>query len=1090
VNSARQPRQGQGEEQIRHPNRKIATAVFAALALLALAFAASAQAATEPVLTIEDASQVTVFGAKLSGTVDPSGADSSCRFAFVTEAKFQVSGFENLSDGDYVSCDVNPVTGSGAQPVSAQSKLRPNTTYHFALEATNTAGTSFLENVNTFTTPAAAPEVTTGPNTPFPGGKVHLLGYVDPEESSVTSCKFIYGTEPGNYPQEAPCANHPGNEIQALHVAANGGTYRLFDSENVHRIRDSAIGDLTKGSNLITDVSFLSGEFIVGQPLIDNEPRQGVPLGLAPNTRIAAIGPDTIEINIPAVETKTATRLQSEHVEETSDITSFIPFDASATEVQSALEGLPEIGGAGVSVTQRVALPDYHLYLVTFEGPLADTNVSTLSGAAEPLESSPGQTASVLAETFDEGGLGGPHEVTAELSGLTAGATYHYRLVAANGAGPEESADAVFKAAEEEPNNCTTADALGASFLPECRAYEMVSPPDKNGGDVLTLSEGTRVASDGSAASFPSPSPFLDASGAGIDSEYESIRTALGWQTHGIFPQQPPGTFEMAFNALIPHYMGEFSSDVNRGIFFAIRPLDESDPNVEAVVNLYLRTDLRTPGSGTYQLLTGCPLCAEKSPPQPLSGYNGELAPWVVAASSDLKHVVFESYFNLVKGVNSPAVKLYESEEGTVRLVGILLNGTAAVESTAAGKHSPNRPPLNVSHTVSTDGSKIVWTDGTNVYLRLNHETTIRLNESELSPSGGNGTAKFQDATPTSSKVFFTDSTRLSEDAPEGGGLYVYDTTKPASDPHNLSFIAVISGPVVGVSADGETVYYGHSLWHEGEVRSIGSFQVSEEGRHFQAQVSPDGKILFKAQSNTGELPHLLQPQFPGYCPDTFRPLCGAFYTYDPSTEALQCVSCPQVGQATQDVATFIERSSVGGGANFRRKDHPMSTDGRHVFFATNAALVPEDTNGVSDVYTFNTATSQVSLISRGTDPFPSYFMEATPDGSNALFTTRQRLSGWDVDTNTDLYDARVDGGLPEPLPTSGVCEGEPSCRPAATQPVNPKPTSSESILSGGNPAPRCQHGTHLVRRGGQTRCVKSRHHKKKRRHAKRGDHK
>jgi len=982
---------------MRHPNRRIATAA-AALALLALAFAASAQAATKPVLTIEDASQVTAFGAKLSGTVDPGGASTSCRFLFVTEARFQASGFENLTYGNYVSCDVNPLTGSGARAVSAQITLRPNTTYHFALEATNQAGTSFLEDANTFTTPAVPPEVTTGPNTPFPGGNVHLLGYVDPEESPVSACKFVYGPAENDYPQEAPCENHPGDEVQALHIAAIGGQFRLL---------------------------------FEGQ--------------------------------------------------ETSDL----PYDATATQVQSALEALPAIGAGGVSVTRPVQLSDYRLYMITFEGALADADVGELEGkgGTQPLEVGSGQGATV--ETLSGGGLSAAKEVTTRLTGLTPGVTYHYRLVAETGSGQAESEDAVFKAAEEAEGEgpCPDAGALGAAFLPECRAWEMVSPPAKNGGDVIVRSALTRIAADGSAASFASPSPFGETSGAGVDSEYESVRTPEGWKTHGIFPKQPDGTFHLAAELATAHYEGDFSPDMERGAVMAVAPLDHSDPYVEEVINLYLRTDLRSPGPGTYRLLTRCPLCAEKGKAlEGLGGIRTHLSPEFVAATPGLEHVVFSSVFNLVKPANSAAAKLYENEEGALRLVGILPNGAAA---------STSAPAITLEtitgRDMSSDGSKVFWSDGTNVYMRLDHETTVQINESELPVSEGDGTAIATEATPDGSKIFFTDSARLSEDAPEGGGTYVYDTTKPASDPHNLSFVG--SGTAFAASADGETVYLRGGgtedpsdpslyVWHGGKLRLLGSGRYIFGGLPLQNEfgdpprgyrVSAGGQLLFAA----GDRPLGLTGQSPGYCRYNAGKACVAFYTYDPATEALQCVTCPSGGGEGQ-MSILSHNFNSGLGYFVRRaNDNPISVDGRHVFFSTNAALVPEDTDGVTDAYTFDTATAQVSLISHGTDPYPSYFIGATSDGSNALFTTRQPLSGWDFDTNNDVYDARVDGGLPEPPPVPAACEGE-SCREPAIPVPSPSATSSESLLGPGNPRPN--------------RPKKHRHKKHHRRHH-RGGH-
>ncbi len=57
-------------------------------------------------------------------------------------------------------------------------------------------------------------------------------------------------------------------------------------------------------------------------------------------------------------------------------------------------------------------------------------------------------------------------------------------------------------------------------------------------------------------------------------------------------------------------------------------------------------------------------------------------------------------------------------------------------------------------------------------------------------------------------------------------------------------------------------------------------------------------------------------------------------------------------------------------------------------------------------------------------------------DGRNAFLVTRQKLTGWDPDKLVDVYDVRVDGGLPEP-PVVGVpcvgdaCQGTPSAAPS-----------------------------------------------------------
>jgi hypothetical protein len=908
---------------------------------------------------------------------------------------------------------------------------------------------------------ATAPTAVTAPNTPFPEGKQRLTGYVNPEGSPVTACRFVYGPEAGSYTSEAPCANHPGDEVQALYVAATEGNFKLFYLEPGGT---TGTGDFNTGSPLITNLTPTTGEFVVGQPLRV----EGKLVGGIKN-----VAPGEIELEAPSAFTQAAVSIESERLYPAIEL----PFDTTAAEVQSALQALPPIGSGGASVRQVANTPNYRAYLITFQGSLADANVSQLRAATgSPPLGAGSESPHLDLNTTSEGGLTESQEVTARLEELTPGATYHYRLIAENAAGRGESEDAIFRTAAEEPSHpCPNQGSPGAGFLPECRSWEMVSPPDKNGGDVLADSSGTVMAADGSAAKFMSPSPFGDASGAGADPEYEAIRTPSGWQSHGILPAQPPSSFQAAADGIIPHYEGEFSPDLQTGVFFATHPLDSSEPSVENATNLlYLRRDLRSPGAGTYRLLTRCPRCAENGT-RVQGSYDASSS--FVGASSDFSHVVFESPYNLVNPANSPKGKLYEDEEGTLRLVGILPGGGAAAESTAVGPHAPSVEVLHLSHTVSTGGSKVFWTDGTNLYLRLDHETTVQLNESELLAPEGNGTAHFQDATPDGSKVFFTDEARLSEDAPGGpspGGIYMYETTKPPTA-HNLTYIG--HGEILGASADGETVYFltGSELnvWRQGSIRRIDPSKVLKDEFHgdnpnFFFRLAPAGQLLFAAAAPLG-----LTGQSSGYCASVYH-ACTQFYAYDPTSEALQCVSCAPSGEQAQGASAEIMQQ-VGANPAVYRLTHPISDDGRHVFFTTAAPLLPEDTNGVSDAYAFDTATSRLSLLSGGTDPYSSFFMDADPTGSNALFITRQPLSGWDTGTGTDLYDARVEGGLPEPLPVPAACEGE-SCRQPTEPMPSREPTSSESLIGPGNPKPMppCRKGK--VKRDGKCIKPKKRH--------------
>jgi hypothetical protein len=155
------------------------------------------------------------------------------------------------------------------------------------------------------------------------------------------------------------------------------------------------------------------------------------------------------------------------------------------------------------------------------------------------------------------------------------------------------------------------------------------------------------------------------------------------------------------------------------------------------------------------------------------------------------------------------------------------------------------------------------------------------------------------------------------------------------------------------------------------------------------------------------------------------------------------------------------------------------------------------DTNGTQDVYEWETAGTGTCeeadanyfpendgclyLISSGDSPFESEFWEATDDGDDAFFTTESSLVPQDPGS-VDLYDARVEGGFPQPV-VNKPCEGE-ACQSPPPPPVDRTPASS--VYNGPGNVGRgkgCPKGKRKVRRHGKVRCVRKRRHAKRRHH-------
>jgi hypothetical protein len=688
----------------------------------------------------------------------------------------------------------------------------------------------------------------------------------------------------------------------------------------------------------------------------------------------------------------------------------------------------------------------------------------------------------------------------------------------------------------------------GQGFLPDNRAWEMVSPPDKAGGSIFPTTERTRAAANGNAISFPSLQNFGDSVGGSVATEYIAKRSANpepgdnGWSTHAITPPQEPLSEPLTAGSAEPHYTGELSPNLDTGIFRAFTPLT-ADPDVENALNLYVRPDLLDPGAGEYRLITACPACAGSGPFPPGSGPQPPLptgffaslaaltlAPYLAGASPDLSHVIFESRWNLtgdapaqpplpgcspsVFGGLGCAARLYESVDGTVRLAGILPDGTPAPVSIAgvgAGAGSFGNPRLT-PHTISdgSDGhSRVFFTVPTDenenisaqspegdLYVRTDGTTSDQLNASERTdcagdPScGGDGIpdpapttfhpATYLDASVDGERAFLMTKQALTDDAPNDGQnkIYMYDTTKPGSAPDNLTYLGgTVMVGMIGASADGHYAYLASNsaitLWHDGatvdfgpalagadfgeDVPSYASWLISPK----QSRVTPDGRyMLYRVdEANVEKL-----------------------YLYGADTNQVTCVSCNPNGVSVGEGASDAILTESGASLQDHHENHALSDDGRYVFFSTAEPLVARDINGVSDAYEFDTQTGKPHLLSSGESPQPSYFLDASADGSDVFISTTEPLSRWDIDGSRDIYDARVNGGFPEPAPPPPSCQGD-ACQPNPTQLNDPTPASSSFKGLGnqkGTNSSRCAKGQRRVKaRGGKTRCVKRRHHKR-----------
>jgi len=723
-----------------------------------------------------------------------------------------------------------------------------------------------------------------------------------------------------------------------------------------------------------------------------------------------------------------------------------------------------------------------------------------------------------------------PQTVVASIGGLAQASTHHYRLIARNGAGTTIGPDRTIQT---------------GPGLPDDRAWEMVSPVDKNGGDVIAVGSGTRVArelSPGQAPAFAFKSlvAFGELEGTGVAADYMAIRTPEGWRAHGISPLQDSQSMLDTGPARDSFYQGEFSPDLSRGLIRtnATTTLAGSpvSPTVSSVRNLFLRTDLREAGTGSYDLVTACPLCEETE--APLGTGDVEYKPKFYGASDDFEHILFSSKQNLVEGASGSAEKAYGWADGAVRLAGRIPasgdfcddeEGPACV---AAGESLPGAGTSFSSYAISDDGSRILFTAGDDAYLRTDGARTEKLNASERTVPATPEDARLWTASADGSRIFFTtDEPLIDADEDSCSDLYMYDADLPSPDPHNLTRISTDKEPADEICAgaigplgeypeDGsETVYFlaskqlvtgqdallsGHSgiyRWHDGEMRFVaqtldGSLNAGlqenlSSGGAFNARTTPDGShLLFSSHSGDGLGGH----DHGSKCEGSQHP-CVEFYLYDAEANGergeVTCASCKADGGVSTSSASVNASKGKGGSSSTDAINAPLSADGRFAFFDTSSTLVPEDTNGQRDVYRYDADNGNLKLISSGEHGRPTYFLNASEDGDDVFFATRDPLSGWDVDEATDVYDARVGGGLPEPPPPVPGCAGD-ACQPPPVALNDPTPASS-AFAGAGNASPRkakagkrrCPKAKRRVKRRGKVRCVAKKRGKKGKRGAK-----
>jgi hypothetical protein len=644
-----------------------------------------------------------------------------------------------------------------------------------------------------------------------------------------------------------------------------------------------------------------------------------------------------------------------------------------------------------------------------------------------------------------------PGFFTQTVSGLQPATVYHFRLVASNSAGTEYGVDKTF----------TTGGGLGSSIgkapLPDNRAWEMVSPLEKSGADVWKVK--AQASTSGNALTFLSQGSFAGQPTAkgGLLSDYLSQRGVTGWSTAGITPAG--GLF-----AIGEYGYNDFGDELDFGLLTRREPGEKSlDPELEVTPgDIYpvTRKYIRDNSTGKYRAVP--------------AGFVG--------GSSDYSHLVIQTGDTLTPD-GCFAICVYEKVGSDLRLASKMPNGEFAFGQFAA---------------ISRDGSRIYWTDFEgHAYVRIDGSSTIRLDQSERTapPVGGASAASVAGIEAGGERALFVTSEELVDaDEDSANDLYAWDGTEPEGERLTL----VSQGDIPGVEAE-----FGQVLGSGGDriadqSSSRGYFTANNQIVSGES-VAPGQKIYFweaaGGQPRTSYVTTLGNTSLidgGGYNANVHTSSNGRYlafvsserltaydnagkamiYRYDGASQQLSCVSCDPEGNPPTLPAAF---NVVNPAEATFPNPHLLRnvSDKGQVFFESAASLVPRDSNGRRDVYEYQ---GGLHLISKGTGKDESRFLDASVSGDDVFFVTGDQLVGWDSDHDFDAYDARVNGGLPEPPPGIVGCEGD-ACQPPPTPPNDPTPASS-TFSGAGN----------VVHKPAR-KPSKKRSHKKKKRHSAKQHH-
>jgi hypothetical protein len=663
--------------------------------------------------------------------------------------------------------------------------------------------------------------------------------------------------------------------------------------------------------------------------------------------------------------------------------------------------------------------------------------------------------------------------------------------------------------ASAQCSNETLRSELRSGTLPDCRAYEQVTPVYKEGVNLTSefaiSQDGAHLIGGGTGVFAGAEGDKLGNAGPVLGAAYEFSRTASGWAASSLGP--PASQFNN-------NGMYDASADLSTTLW---ELGTNSQPFELTDFSLYLERP-----RGTFTKIG-------PATPSPTVA-NGQTYTYV-GASADLSHVFFAAIpafrwpFDTTLGEGSTLYEYVGTGNTTPALVGvdsaghqISQCGTRLGSSDTIGTGLFSTYRGSMYNAISASGERVFFTaiacgeqpPVNELFAREeiapSQSRTVSVSEPTEAQCSECRTAhtktptvempaEFEGASEDGSKAFFTTEQELLPGA-TGNNLYQYDFNAPEGN--RVSRVSIpVSGEahvqgVTRISEDGSHVYFvatgrlsGENAEHQQPHAGEDNLYVFErdarfpEGRlSFIATLSPEDALDWQREderpaqlSRDGRfLVFLSQADLTreGTSPGKVQ-----VFQYDDQTGSLVRASIGQNGfHDNHRTPVFSPTIATGGisGSPYSQRDSPTMADGvlapedGAVFFESPDALTPQALDdeisgeGVQVPNIYEYRAGNVYLISDGRDTSTIsrtasvHLLGSDATGGDVFFTTADSLIPQDTDTQQDFYDARVGGGFPNSAGSPGcsgdVCQGASSLLPAL-----PAPNGSAIQAAEGNQA-------------------------------------